>query len=50
MSISITVPEALTLRFLKNVRKLTAKNSSKLENSYKSLRCLKNIIVTIYRS
>ena len=32
--------------FLRNVRKLTAKNTTKLENSYKSLRFLKNISVT----
>jgi len=36
--------------FLRNFRKLTAKNTTKLEKSYKSLRFLKNISVTIYRS
>ena len=32
-----------------NLRKLTAKNTTKLENSYKTLPFLKNISVTIYR-
>jgi len=41
---------ALFWQFLRNFRKLTVKNTTKLENSYKPLRFLKNISATIYRS